>query len=319
MNSYYWTFKKRSILQGTQTALLVLILLSFSMTVSAQLAEYDLERRPVYALRFLSFASGYDEKTFLEIFYQIPTTDLQFIKFKEGFFASYELSIALYDLDDVEVVRASIIDSVKVQTFDDIDRPRPPGLILTTFLVEPGEYEARFSLTDLETLRTRSVRRETTVPDYVSSGLKLSDLQISHSITRAEEKSLLVKSDWRILPNVLGVFGTKNKRLHVYSEVYNLSFRTDKTNKGFIATYTIKDKNGVTIKSFGRPHQKNGDTCTLISRLPIEDLADGEYQLHLVVEDPDSTEKVHKSRIFYVIKDNPEVVLYSNLLDKEFN
>jgi len=67
-----------------------------------------------------------------------------------GFFASYQLIITLHDSPGNEVVRQNLIDSVKVQTFKDVDRPRVPRLIRFGFLVEPGEYEARMKLTDLE-------------------------------------------------------------------------------------------------------------------------------------------------------------------------
>lgn len=121
MNSYYWTLKKRSILQGTQTALLVLIFLSGSMTASAgQPAEYDVER-PVYAVEFISYRTSQPNITYLEAFCQIPTNEFIFIKSKDGFFASYELTITLYDITGYEAAKASLVDSVEVKSFKDIE------------------------------------------------------------------------------------------------------------------------------------------------------------------------------------------------------
>ena len=69
------------------------------------------------------------ENLLFEIYGQVPTDNLIFIKFKDGFFASYQLTITLHDSSGNEVVRQNLIDSVKVQTFKDMDRPGVPRLI----------------------------------------------------------------------------------------------------------------------------------------------------------------------------------------------
>jgi len=141
MKLFYFISKNRSSLQGMLMASLLLLFLSSPQTVFTVQSGYEVEPR-VDAVKFLTSRSGYREKTFLEIFCQIPTNNLQFVKFKDGFYASYKLSITLHDSSEYQVEELSIIDSVKVKTFKDIDRPRPPQLIHFGSLVEPGLYSS---------------------------------------------------------------------------------------------------------------------------------------------------------------------------------
>ena len=304
MNFDNFDLKNQTSLNGMLVVLLLLLFLS-QTTVFALPSGFDI-KQPIYAFEFLSFRAGQGGKTLLEIFCQIPTEDIQFIKFKDGFFGSYELSITLYDLLNNQIACKSFIDSVKVKTFYDIDRPRAPRLIRSSFLVEPGKYEARICLTDLETLRSVDLKKENIVPDYETPGLKLSDLQIATSITAANENNILEKNGWEVIPNVPRIIGPKSNILCVYSELYNLHYIAGETNKEFMTTFTIINDKGVEVKSLTFKRKKPGDTCTLSVRIPVHDLDEGLYQLNLIVEDLDNAQTVRKSTNFYVVKPNPE-------------
>lgn len=287
----------RSILQG----MLIVLLFLNRPTTALRASEYDLYR-PVYAFDFLSFKYEESGKSLLEIFGQVPTRNLIFIKFEDGFFASYQLTITLHDSSGNDVGRQNLIDSVKVQTFKDIDRPRAPRLIRFGFLIEPGEYEARMKLTDLETLKALNFQSRIKVSDYEKSGLELSDLQIATSISAANHQSVLIKNDMEIVPNILRIVRSELPVLYVYSELYNLQYSTEEQNKEFIVSYIIENKEGKEVKSVKRRNKKLGDTCVLNAGISVADLDSGEYQLIVNVEDLDSAQKIQKSTQFFVTK-----------------
>ncbi len=287
--------------RGIKLIFLFTLFSGFSKEAVARLSD-DIKNRDIFAFEFLTYNSFQPEKSFLEVFCQIPTNDLQFVKFKEGFFGSYQLSISLHDKSGRIVLEQSHQDSVKVKAFSEIDIPRPYQLIRFTFLVEPGEYEANISLSDIETLRSLELKKIIQIPDYSVNTLSLSDLQIATSIRLSSEEDFLVKSGRRIEPNVARIILPSLDAIYVYYEIYNLQFSQDKPNKGSIVTYIIEDEKGEEIKSAQLRIKKPGKTCALSVKLSVDALETGQYQLTLRVEDLDSGQQVEKSTNFLVLK-----------------
>jgi hypothetical protein len=258
----------------------------------------DLERS-VYGFEFLSYRADQSEKTYLEMFGQISTNDLIFVKSKNGFVASYELSITVYDQLNNAVVETIFIDSLSVKTIWDVDRYRPPQLLHFPVLLKPGEYKACVRFTDRETRLPWDFEKNVTVADFNTSDLGLSELQIPTSITLSNETSGLVK---KVVPNVGRIVEVGSDEMHVYSEIYNLQNTSNEPKDEFTATYVIENAKEEEVRSFQLRCKKPGDTCALSVTVPVGGLAEGEYRLILTVEDPAQVQKVRKSTEFYVVR-----------------
>lgn len=299
----------------------VILLFSFVFALSREVVSLPndgIAKRDVVAFEFLTYRSSRPDKTFLEAFCQIPTNSLQFVKFEDGFFGSYRLSIALHDQSGRQVVEQSYLDSIKVQAFREIDLPRPSKIIRFTFLVEPGEYEARIELSDVETLRGVNVKKVIQVPDYSENILSLSDLQIATSIWRSNENHQLVKNGRWIVPNVPHLVTPNSNVIYVYSEIYNFQFSSERPNQESIATYIIENEKGEEIKSIQLSIKKPGTTGALSVKLPVAELETGQYQLTLKVADLDSERTVKKSTNFLVLKPGLDHTHYLALLAEAY-
>lgn len=288
--------------------LFLLLLFNHPTTVFSLPSGNNLERS-VHGFEFLSYRADYGKTTFLEMFSQISTNNLIFVRSKDGFFASYELSIAIYDQFENQVVETRFVDSVRVKTFGDIDQFRPPKLFRLPLFLEPGEYKARLQFADLETRIPWDFQKDITIPEYNNAQLQLSDLQIASSISASNEKNSLVKNGMEVIPNVLRVVETGWDKIHVYSEIYDLRYSLDKPNDEFIASYVIENKKGKAVKTYNIRRKKPGDTCALSVGLPVQELAEGEYRLILTVEDPAQARTVSKSINFYVAGPHSESYL----------
>lgn len=312
MNFSFLFFENRVSSRGLRVVLLLWFLFSIPMEVLPN--PLGRAEKRFYAFEFLSFRDlDLGEKTFLEIFCQIPTDNLIFIKFKDGFFASYELAISLHGDLGNEVARQSFIDSVKVKTFKDIHRPRIPKLIRFKFSVKAGQYEARMRLTDLETRKGLDFSRRIAVSDYTISDLQVSDLEIATSISISQEENVLVKNNRRIVPNVARIVGGALKVLYIYSEIYNLQYSSREPNKSFKATYLIQNERGSEIKAMERIYEKPGDTCALVAGIPVSRLESGAYKLILIVEDLDNGQRTQKNIRFLVIDSDSKIQSLSEL------
>ena len=232
----------------------------------------------------------------MEIFCQIPIQNLQFLKTADGYRASYEIAIALFDRNDVQSAGLTFVDSVNVQHYEDIFRlDWPPHLVRFTFLLEPGEYQANVHVLDMATRAYFRFEKHLTIPDYFGDGLKISDLQLAVAISRTDQESELVKNNLKIIPNVPHIFGTDSRILYVYSELYNLDFPDQLCNSRFNAIFTIVDKNGRAIKSYNIAHEKPASSCALSYAISLEDLQAGPYRLTLQVEDSTNSRMAFQS------------------------
>jgi GWxTD domain-containing protein len=309
MDSALSTFTKRTISQGLRGLFFLLISQTAALSFPS---NYDADR-PVYYFEFLTFRGSQADETFLEIFSQIPTKNLQFINSEDGFYASAEISMTLYDQSNFQVNKAIYIDTVKVLSLDDIETLKP-HVIRFVFMIAPGEYDAKFRLTDLETLAVTAFDKKIIVPNYGKAGLQLSALQLASSIRDSKENSVLVKNDRKIVPNVPQVFGMDLDTLYIYSELYNLSYSPDDAKKEFSATYTIKNQKGEAVKSVKLRFKKPGDTSVLSVGIPIHELPSGQYDVVLNVIDQDNNNSIEKSTHFRVV--NPLNIFSDREFDK---
>ncbi len=266
----------------------------------------DSEQAVNYYLDFHTF-KGYDkDKTFLEIFEQIPSQSLYFVKKQAGLKAKYKVVIRIYNLEGTEVAALSHNDSISV---NDTEQPACQvinPLIRFAFQLKPGRYTAIIKSTDENTQAFIQLQKNLSIPDYKKPELLLSDLQLANSITNTTEEGLLVKNNKKIVPNVPHMYDVSQNMLQVYSEIYNLSFSPDNQYNQFAVTYSITDKFGKEIKQFKSTFEKPGETCSCGIGLPINNLPTGQYTLHQTIRDLDNARIVSKKVTFHINNPNTD-------------
>lgn len=273
---------------------------------------FDLDR-PEFYFDFLTFRAGKGEKTYLEVFCQVPTNILQFIKSEQGFSASYELSITIYDQSDYQITGSSYVDSVHVPSLDDIQKLALPQVIRFTFFLYPGKYKAKIRYTDLETYEVMGFTRRLEIESYDKSDLIISDLQLATSIEITEnENSVLVKNKRKIIPNLSHVYGLHLKHIYVYTEIYNFKYDSGCDKNQFKAQFVVTNEQGMQLKTVDFKYKKPGETSVLSVGIPVEQLKTGKYILTLNVTDLDNGHTASRSTVFHVIQP------YANLTDQEF-
>ena len=82
-------YKNLILAGGIKLIFLFTLFSGFSKEAVAHLSD-DIKNRDVFAFEFLAYNSFQPEKSFLEVFCQIPTNDLQFVKFKEDFLVAID-------------------------------------------------------------------------------------------------------------------------------------------------------------------------------------------------------------------------------------
>lgn len=268
--------------------------MAFSFSESADYGQLG------YYFDYFTFRAEDAENTLVEMFGQFPTHSFKFVEFADGYYAHYELSIRLLNQDDQLIQWTHQIDSVKVSSTNTISN-LSPRLTRALFVVPPGQYRAELYLIDLKTHATLTFVMNIVAPDYGYSGLKVSDLQLSTLINSTEEKSALVKNNWKIWPNIPRLFGMNSPTLYVYAELYNFSHKSGEHKQGFVATYTITNNKREEVKSLELSKEIPGETFVLVAKIPIQELKSGQYQLTLNVTELGSGQVTEKSTAFNVV------------------
>lgn len=265
--------------------------------------DANLDNLSGYRFEFLTFKADQSEKTYLEVFAQIPTDNLTYAKKEEGYRANYSISVNLYNQMGFFVDSKIYKNSVKFQS-GDRDQPLTfrSHIVKIPFLVSPGQHKAVLYITDLENLESLVFSKMIDIPDYRTPDLHLSDIQISSSLKHTTEASSFVKNNWKFLPNVSNVFGERLKTLYIYAELYNLTFPTDESALRLKSVFSIKKRDGEAVKLIERDNLKFVGTNVLAAQIPIGELTAGQYQLTLNVTDLDSGESVGKTANFIVVE-----------------
>ncbi len=293
MSRYRPEFRKVSIV------VILSLLCSLFPFVLTALPVPDVLDQSVFSFEFFTF--GREDMTKLEIFCEIPARHFQFVKYADGFYASYEIFVVLFDGEMEPVDRAVYMDSVKVRTFSEIDRPLSPHLVRFEFVRNPGAYTARIAITDLETQRKAEFDKTINLPDYSVPELSLSDIQLANLIVPCREKGSFVRSGKKISPNVRRIFSPESRNLYLYAEIYGLQYGPAVANGAFMLTYSILDADGVEIKREKTEMRTPAEATVLAMRIVTGAAKKGSYTLNLTVQDMVSEQTVQKSTSFSLL------------------
>lgn len=256
----------------------------------------QLSTRP-FSFEFLTFKA--EANTYLEVFAQIPIQNFQFVQLENRCEVTYALSVNLYNDAKSLVASESYSETAHVENLALMLNVQPHELSCL-FEVAPGMYRAVILVTDLENHDSFQFTKMIEVPDYSLSNLSLSDLQLASSIKRSEENSSLVKSGWKIEPNVRHEFDRFTEPMHVYAELYNIEFR--ELDSSLRSMLIVRNMRGEDVKNLKMRNLKFGENTMFVWKVPIHDLNAAGYELTLLVHDLVSGQSAEKSTYFFVVE-----------------
>ncbi|MCD6115570.1 GWxTD domain-containing protein [bacterium] len=265
--------KKNKILK--RTALFAFVLLC-SISAYSQLPEFNYrptEGIPVFYYDIVSFAKPGNDSTKVSIYTRIRYDELQFVKTDPGFKASYELVIVALDKNGDDCAHKIITKEVSVPIYDKTNSRKLFNITETDFLLLPGIYKVKISLTDLDAKKTRKLKTDFEVPKFFTEKIMLSDILLADTVFTDSTKKFKIK------PNVFGNYLDTQKNLFVYSEIYTKDIIPEVQ-----VTLKIVDKDGkeIVIKKFKKKIE--GAVTPLVCKMDRKDLSNGRYNVVLTVE-----------------------------------
>jgi len=198
----------------------------------------DFERLPLeYYFDFTSFKADKDEVR-TEVNFEVPLRELTFRPKMGDEYTRFIMKIAAYDMDMIEVARASDIVNFKLP--DSLENDYSWLLPMQySFVLEPGYYRFGLEVRDLISNK-HGCYRTCYYIDPPGNSLCMSDIQFASSIKPVEDCTTFRKGSLCVVPHPLHAY-RKPDRIKIYFEIYGLD--TDKHNASFYSIeYSIEPK-----------------------------------------------------------------------------
>ncbi|MFQ5864223.1 MAG: hypothetical protein ACE5IW_03235 [bacterium] len=254
---------------------------------------------PEFYIDYSNF-QGVDHQTYTELYIQIAYHELQFIKHNGNFQAGYELYLTVSDENENLLEEYSNADVFEVDSYAETQSTTKARVSLIAYTFDPGKYKVRAVLTDMETQHSSRIEQVFCSRSFQSPNLMISDLQLSQKIVPAEEGQPYVKNQRYIEPNATRIFTQGLSDIHVYFEIYNLSYSQNKENTTYTAYFTFYDKNGKRTTHFQTFENKPGPSSAHSLKVPVKHFRGGTYTLTIRVRDDDTGETTEASKSFTV-------------------
>ena len=197
-------------------ALFILFLLSVPV-LFAQTEEGKKELgfiRPKYYQDFLNFQSGKQGLTRLDIFIDVPYSQMHFVKTDNKFISEYSVTISVFAEDKERIIEEKIWDEkVSVNDFKQTLSENNYNLSIKSFNLQPAKYFVRTAVEDKDTKKS-----------FVSTNMfTLRNLDSLPNITDLMfiAKDSMVAGTKKILPNITRQINVQRDGIPIFFEVYS--------------------------------------------------------------------------------------------------
>lgn len=221
---------------------------------------------------YLNFASTEAGKTRLDVFIQVPYSEIQFVKTTTGFESKYNLTVSVFDEDKENLlVEKSWSEKITAKEFDQTISKTNYNLSLRSFNLEPGKYLMRSSFEDVDSRKEYAVETVINVRK-IEQEFAISDMMLI-------SKQTVVEGSNKIIPNVSRNVAAKKDGMPFFFEVYSSMPREIKIE------YSVLDNGKDKVYKEEITKQIDSGRTQIFHNIIDVDLGLGNYVLTVDVKD----------------------------------
>jgi hypothetical protein len=264
----------------------LLILVQSAAMAQVEIAESKKSENAIdYQVDAISFASTKSDQSRMDVFVKIPYEDLSFVQRDGQYYASYELTINLYDSTGTLANEQLWTEEVKAQTFNESVSSQAYSLTQRVFEVFPGPYSIVTILRDNETNVGNRLVRQLTVSDYSTRTFSLSDIMLVSKLSFEDDKKTIV-------PNVSPNVGNVPDAFYVFFEAYS-----NQSLDSIVFATTILNNRKEQVLEFDAGYSLAQGRNQIFIRIDNTNLALGDYVLYVRAFPPDSSGRRHSEHM----------------------
>lgn len=258
---------------------LLMILFAFSYILSAQVESSSgvsqFSQAQIFYVDFVNYIDTMPNKTRLDVFIQVPYSNIQFVKSNNNFNASYNITLIFYDKDKKNILFERIWkEKVTTAKFEQTLSKKNFNLSYRTFDFYPGDYFLTCILEDSDSRKSFSMDFPLRI-NSITDSLGLSDILLIMDIIKDSTSE-------KIVPNVAKTVTNKTKSLPFYFEVYSSK------DRDVYFEYIIENlKTNTSIKQL-IPYQLKAGTNSIYYTFENTEFRLGDYKLTVNLEDSEN-------------------------------
>lgn len=240
---------------------------------------------------------------YLEIYLQFVGPSVKYMSTKDGLQARVSLFFEILKNDSVIKSDAYILESplIKDSVIDDFYEVK-------RFTIEPGDYDLRIELTDLNNPKSKTGGKQKIKIDDFKISPSISDIEVAEYAYESDQENNFVKSGFHIIPLISNFYPTDLTKIPAYFEVYN-SDRIGDSIVGIIQKI-INDDTDEELEDFATfTRAKPASVLPFFKKMDISKLPTGNYRMEIILTD----------RKLNTIAKNSYSFQRSNDLEIEFN
>lgn len=249
--------------------LFISLIISFFLTINAQ---EDKSKKQIYPsapnfnLDFLNYKSDETGKSRVDLFVQVPYTNIQFVKVDDKFVGKYSVNLTMFNEDKSNIISNDIWEEVvTANSFNQTSTSKNFNLSLRSFQLAPGNYFVRCIVEDVDSKRNVTSEHTLEVMPF-DTQVSISDLLLITELVETE-------SGKRIVPNISQSVESMDEVINFYYELYS------DEEKDIKIEYGIRDKNENQNYTHTIEKKLDKGTNEIYGSLQYPSFTFGEYEL----------------------------------------
>lgn len=238
---------------------------------------------------------------FLELYFGVPRTGLNYLETDQGLQAEFEIQIDI-SADD-SLISTRTLENRDLIPSDEAIQPGQTIQDLHSYYLRPDTYSIRSRVRDLNSGHRKEKTVEIAIPDYGADRLALSDIELALHIARDQGESKFVKNGYRILPNPGRLYTPSGPILYYYLEIYGLSPLQSGADSTYSVSAVLLDKNGRFIRTVrDKIRKRTGSSLVEVGNVHVGGLSTDAYALQISVRDHAAADTASVRIFFYVVR-----------------
>lgn len=242
-----------------------------------------------------------DNNPFVETYLTVNGNSIKYQQLNNG---NYQGTIdvqILFKVDD------SIVNYAKYDlsgpVISDTLEGRVNMLDVQRYVLPNGEYNIEISLRDKNDDNKPIISYDNFTIDFIKDKMEFSDIELLSSYTKSDNKGILDKNGYELIPYVFNYYPESSNQLSFYAELYNS--KIELVDDPFLLNYFIRpfEVDKKLDEYFFRKRVNPEEVNVLLSKFDISNLPSGNYLL--VIEARNRTNELLSSKEIFFQRYNP--------------
>jgi GWxTD domain-containing protein len=236
---------------------------------------------------------GDPDHSYIEIYFDLPRSQLKFEPDSSGYLAIIDFSISVFDSTGAKIDSAFWRAGNRIESLSVLDDINYLISDLVTDKFPVGRYSVK--MTARSGLREGSCLINMVVPSFDSTSLDISTLQLAHDI-HPDTAGKFIKAGHKVMPNPSGQFSQEANAIYIYAECYNLNTFPE-SDSSYSMKIDLFDDGGRLARSIPpAKYEKPGPSAAILTGFSTATLKRGIYSVRVTVVD--GSDSVFASKSF---------------------